>query len=144
MMFILAMIAAMSGGSEPKIEIASPIDCAVVVAIGKSQVAWGQRGPNQPFIDEGPLLDGTVYRQICDWRSLGVGAPTILKPGQTGPRFAIEKPIYSQNGTIAEADLNLASWNGPGTAPFASIQHCTIKKKGGAWRLLKCEQGPIT
>jgi hypothetical protein len=143
-MLIYAMAAVAVAGSEPKIEMASPTDCAVLVAIGKSQAGWGQDGPDQPFVDEGPLQDGTVYRQACDWPALGVGAPTILKPGQTGPRFAIDKPVYSKNGAVAEADINFVSWAGGNSPPFISIQHCTLRKRAKGWRLVKCDQGPIT
>ncbi|CAN5618491.1 hypothetical protein BH10PSE5_BH10PSE5_13510 [soil metagenome] len=71
-MILLAMMAALSGEMQPRIELASASDCAIVVAIGRAQAAWGAIGPNQPLVDEGPLSDGTIYRQACDWRALGV------------------------------------------------------------------------
>ncbi len=142
-MILLAMLAALASGG-PTVEDASLSDCEILVQVGRAEAAWGQSGPNQPFVDEGPLPSGVLYRQRCDWRALGVGPPTLLKPGQTGPRFAIEKPVYSEDGRSAQTAVNFMSWAGPGTAPFLSIRHCSLRIKDGHWHLIRCEQGPIT
>jgi hypothetical protein len=142
-MILLAILAAVAG-DVPSVELATPSDCEIVVEVGRAEAGWGAAGPNQPFVDEGPLPNGTIYKQKCDWRALGVGAPKILTPGQTGPRFAIEKPIYSEDGRAARTSFNFFIWPGPGTAPFFSIRHCSLRMAGGHWHLVSCEQGPIT
>jgi hypothetical protein len=107
-------------------------------------VGWSAAGPTEPFVDVGPLRDGAIYRQACDWKALGVGAPTIADPGQTGPRFAVEKPLYAADGQTAQADINFVSWAGPGTQPFLSVRHCALRKVADHWRLIQCRAGPIT
>ena len=99
--------------SPAKVEIASASDCAILVEVGKSEVGWGAAGPTEPFVDVGPLPDGTIYRQACDWKALGVGAPTIARPSQAGARFAVEKPVYAADGQSAQADLDFTFNAGP-------------------------------
>jgi hypothetical protein len=143
-MILLAILAGLVGAGGPKVEYASADDCQIIVAIGRSEAAWGPNGPNQPFVAEGPLADGTIYRQACDWRALGVGAAVTPSPGQVGARFAIEKPTYKQHGKVAEAAANFVVWAGPGSTPFLSVRYCKLRKESGDWRLLRCAQGPIT
>ena len=129
-MILLATLAQLAASSPAKVELASASDCEIVVEVGKSEVGWSRDGPSQPFVDIGPLPDGVLYRQACDWKSLGVGAPTIADPDQSGPRFAVEKPVYAADGQTAEADLNFTFTGGPGdrlsslcaTAPCAKCR----------------------
>ena len=143
-MILLAILAELAAATAPKVELASPSDCAILVAVGRSEVAWGTAGPNQPFVDEGPLPDGTIYRQACDWKGLGVGAPRIVVAWQVGPSFAVDKPTYANGGRTARVDVSFISWAGPGTAPFVSIRNCTLRKAVDRWRLLQCKPGAIT
>lgn len=139
-MIILAALAVLATLADTTVQEASADDCAIVVEIGKSQAAWGPNGPNQPFFIEGQQKDGSTYRQQCPWNALGVGAPTPATPGNG---FAIDKPVYGDDGATAEADVNFVAWAGPGTAPFISVRHCELRKRKGQWRLKKCVQGPI-
>lgn len=75
-MILLAILAQLAATPPAKVEIASASDCAILVKVGKSEVGWSTAGPTQRFVDVGPLPDGTIYRQACDWKALGVGAPT--------------------------------------------------------------------
>ena len=52
-MILLAMLAALASGG-PTVEDASLSDCEILVQVGRAEAAWGQSGPNQPFVDEGP------------------------------------------------------------------------------------------
>jgi hypothetical protein len=140
----LLLLAGLAGEPEPQAVLASSDDCAIVVAVGRAEVAWGPKGPNQPFVESGPLPDGRSYRQACDWTTLGVGAPSLVTSGQLGPRFAVDRPTYSRDRKAARADLTFVVWSGPGAAPFVSVRHCRLRAVRGVWRLLRCEAGPIT
>ncbi len=135
-MILLAILAQLAVTPPAKEEIASARDCAILVEIGKSEVGWGAAGPTEPFVDVGPLRDGAVYRQACDWKALGVGAPTIVDPGQAGARFAVEKPVYAADGQTAEADLNFVFTAGPGSRLFISVRHCALRRVEDRWRLI--------
>ena len=143
-MIVLAMLAALAGNTGSATEYASADDCAILVEVGKVEAAWGPKGPNQPLVAEGELKDGTVYIQACNWAALGVGAPVLLKSGQTGPRFAVDKPRYTKGGKAAAVEVNFVVWQGPGFPPFLSVRRCDLRKTNGHWRLTKCTQGPIT
>ncbi len=138
---ILAQLAVTPPGGE---EIASASDCEILVEIGKAEVGWGAAGPNEPFVDVGPLPDGVVYRQACDWRALGVGAPKIVGADEAGARFAVEKPVYGADGETARADLNFIVTGAPGDRLFLSVRRCALRKAAGHWRLVECIAGPIT
>jgi hypothetical protein len=115
-----------------------------LVEAGKSEVGWGADGPTEPFVDVGPLPDGVLYRQNCDWKTLGVGAPIIADPSRTGARFAVDKPVYAADGQTAEADLNFAFSAGPSGRLFVSVRHCNLRKVADRWRLIECVARPIT
>lgn len=142
-MVVLAILAQLTA-TTPPVVLASERDCAVLVEVGRSLVNWGHAGPNQPFVDSGPLPDGTIYRQLCDWKKFGVGAPEIVRPEQTGPRFAVDKPMYAKDGRSARVDVTFISWAGPGLSPFVSIKHCELRRSAAQWRLISCAQGMIT
>jgi hypothetical protein len=143
-MVILAILAQLAVAPPAEEEIASASDCAILVEVGKSEVGWSAAGPNQPFVEVGPLPDGVLYRQACDWKALGVGAPTIADPSLAGARFAVEKPVYAADGQTAEADLNFVFTAGPRSRLFVSVRHCTLRKAADRWRLIECVAGPIT
>jgi hypothetical protein len=143
-MILLATLAQLAASSAAKVELASASDCEIVVEVGKSEVGWSRDGPSQPFVDIGPLPDGGLYRQACDWKALGVGAPTIADPDQSGPRFAVEKPVYAADGQTAEADLNFIFTGGPGDRLFLAVRHCALRIVSDHWRLIQCRAGPIT
>jgi hypothetical protein len=90
------------------------------------------------------MSDGTIYRQSCDWKKFGVGAPQIVRPEQTGPHFAVDKPTFTKGGRNANVDVTFISWVGPGVSPFISIKHCNLRRNGVRWRLISCAQGAIT
>ena len=143
-MILLAILAQLAAASPAKVEDASVSDCAILVEVGKSEVGWGAAGPNEPFVDVGPLSDGVLYRQACDWKALGVGAPTIADPSQTGARFAVEKPAYAADGQSAKVDLNFVFTGGPEDRLFIAVRQCALRKVAGRWRLIECVAGPIT
>jgi hypothetical protein len=143
-MILLAILAQLAVAPPAKEEIASASDCAILVEVGKSEVGWGADGPTEPFVDVGPLRDGAIYRQACDWKALGVGAPGIADPSRTGARFAVEKPVYAADGQTAEADVNFVFTAGPGSGLFVSVRHCALRKSADRWRLIQCRAGPIT
>lgn len=143
-MILLAILAQLAATAPARVEIASASDCAILVEAGKSEVGWGAAGPTEPFVDVGPLPDGAIYRQACDWKALGVGAPTIFDPSQDGARFAVEKPVYAADGQSAEVDLNFVFTAGPGTRLFVSIRRCALHKAADQWRLIECKQRLIT
>ena len=64
------------------------------------------------------------------------GAPTIADPDQSGPRFAVEKPLYAADGQTAEADLNFIFTGGPGDPLFLAVRHCALRKVSDHWRLI--------
>ena len=130
--------------SPAKVEIASASDCAILVEVGKSEVGWGAAGPTEPFVDVGPLPDGTIYRQACNWKALGVGAPTTAGPSQAGARFAVEKPVYAADGETAQVDLDFTFTAGPGSRLFVSIRRCALRKTARHWQLIECVADPIT
>jgi hypothetical protein len=141
---ILIAILAQLAVTSPRVDVASERDCAVLIEIGRSLVNWGATGPDQPFVDSGPLSDGATYRQACDWKKFGVGAPQIVQPGQTGPRFAVDKPAYAKDGRSACVNVTFISWAGPGASPFISVKHCELRRSDGQWRLVACTQDAIT
>jgi hypothetical protein len=143
-MILLAILAQLAVTPPAREEIASASYCEILVEIGKSEVGWGAAGPTESFVDVGPLPDGTIYRQACDWKALGVGAPKIVGPDQAGARFAVEKPIYAANGETAQADLNFIFTGAPGDRLFLSVRHRALRKAAGHWRLMQCTAGPIT
>jgi hypothetical protein len=143
-MIFLAILAQLAAASPAKVEVASASDCAILVEVGKWEVGWGADGPNEPFVDVGPLSDGVLYRQACDWKALGVGAPTIADPSQAGARFAVDKPVYAADGRTARADLNFVFTAGPGSRLFVSVRQCELRKAGDRWQLIECVAGPIT
>ena len=142
-MVVLAILAQLAS-TAPQVVVASERDCAVLVEAGRSLVNWGPTGPNQPFVDSGPLADGTIYRQSCDWKKFGVGAPEIVRPEQTGPRFAVDKPIYAKGGRRARVEVTFISWAGPGVSPFVSMKHCELRRSAAQWRLISCAPGMVT
>lgn len=142
-MLVLAVLAQL-GSSAPQMVMASERDCAVLVEVGRSLVNWGPKGPSQPFVDSGPLPDGRIYLQACDWKKFGVGAPQVVRSEQTGPRFGVDKPIYSKGGRSARVDVAFISWAGPGVSPFVSMKHCELRRSATRWRLISCAQGIIT
>jgi hypothetical protein len=143
-MILLATLAQLAATSPAMVEIASASDCEIVVEVGKSEVGWGAGGPTEPFVDVSPLPDGVLYRQACDWKALGVGAPTIAEASQAGARFAVDKPVYAADGQTAEVDLNFVFTAGPGSRLFVSVRRCNLRKVVDHWRLIECVAGPIT
>lgn len=141
MMLAMSMFGAVLAGSSPDPELASPMDCAVLVAIGKAQANWGSEGAGLPFVDTGPLPDGRIYKQVCDWAGLGVSTPKIIDPAAPGPRFAVSKPVYAGQGRQATADFSYFSWEGPGSRAIFSIKTCRLKQENGTWRVEVCQQG---
>jgi len=144
MMLAISVLTAVIAGPPAQIQLATATDCAVLVAIGKSQVGWGVDPPRSPLVNTGPLGDGVEYRQDCDWRRLGVAAPKIIAPDATGPRFAVTKPTYSPDRRGATADLYLGAWNGPGEPSFIEVRTCHLRHKDRTWHVVRCDRGPIT
>jgi hypothetical protein len=142
MLMMLAAVAAQAALGSPEIIHASADDCAVIVAIGRSQVQWGEHGPNEPFFVDGALPDGADFREDCPWRSLGVGDPVPARQGALG--FAIDRPIYGADGKSATAALSFTAFSKKNVTPFASVETCSLVKQGGGWTLVKCVQNLIT
>ena len=142
-MILLAILAQLIAAPPAGEEIASASDCAILVEVGKSEVGRSAAGPNQPFVEVGPLPDGTIYRQGCDWKALGVGAPTIADTSDAGARFAVEKPVYAADGQTAKVDINFV-FAAPGARLFLSVRHCALRKVADQWRLIECKQRLIT
>jgi hypothetical protein len=143
-MILLTILAQLAATSAAVVETASASDCEILVEVGKSEAGWGADGPTEPFVDVGPMPDGVHYRQACDWKTLGVGAPTIVDPKRPGLRFAMEKPVYADDGQTAQADLNFIFTGGPSDRLFISVRHCALRRVGDHWRLVQCQAGPIT
>lgn len=141
-MFALLMQAS---AQETRIVHASHEDCEIIVEIGKAKAAWGPKGPNEPFAIDGVQSDGSIYREDCPWKELGVGAPTAAtgEPGTSG--FGVDKPSYSPDGNTATAALDfVVIGQKNGERLFASVLTCMLDKFDGHWKLRDCRQKLIT
>ena len=62
---------------------ASAEDCAVIVEVGRHALGWGTAEPLATYLDaDGD--NGTVFREVCQWRKLGVPTPTFVAANVTG------------------------------------------------------------
>lgn len=119
---------------------ASADDCAVIVAIGKSELKWGAGAPRAAFLRDFVLPDRSTYREDCPWKELGVAEPTI-GDAQSAAAFSITRPAYEGNRATAWFQYSVAELHEPsGTSipPFLEREECTAQKGSAGWRLLGC------
>jgi len=133
---IEALAAAIVIGTAP-VELASPDDCAIIVAIGKGRLDWGASPPKYAFFPDWPQGAG-VYRESCPWRSLGVAEPVIGTPASPNG-FYVGRPAYDAGRTHATATLALSV-----RPSFLETFDCELEKRDGAWRLIACRTLAIT
>lgn len=124
-----------------RIVMASADDCAIVVAIGKSELKWGENPPAAALLPDFPLPDGAIYREDCAWKQLGVAAPAIGNE-QSRIAFFITRPDYSGSRATAFFHYSVASVRLPDGAvlpPFLERERCSLEKKPGGWHLVSCK-----
>jgi len=143
MLAILAVVASQAVAPAPVIHHASKDDCEIIVAIGRAKVGWGDKGPDEPLFIDGPLPDGSDYREDCSWHGLGVGDPVPGTPGK-GNGFGIDKPVYGPDGATATTQLSFTVFSASNQRPFLQELSCKLTKRDGHWVLDSCEQGFIT
>lgn len=142
LLFPIAMQAALQA---PRVLHASREDCQIIVEIGRAKAAWGLNGPDEPFAVDGSQSDGSVFREDCPWKKLGVGTPKVATAQPGTSAFGVGKPSYSQDGKTATASLDFVSISGQkNIAPFVSMLTCTLDKVSGHWKLRDCRQDFIT
>ena len=120
------------------VELASPDDCAIIVAIGKDRVGWGQAPPKTALYVDQPSDDGGVYREACPWKRYGVADPVIGTDASPGG-FTVSRPTYDASRTHATASLTITV-----NPRFIDLWACRLVKRGGHWRLIACEEQAIT
>lgn len=137
---MLELLAALliANPSTPRIELASPDDCAVIVAVGKARMGWGEKPPASGFYPDSSLPGGGVYREACPWKRLGVADP-VLGTAATPQGFAISRPVFDSSRTHAIASLETTA-----KPRFAEVQTCRLEKAAGQWRVISCDVTLIT
>jgi hypothetical protein len=134
-------LVAVLGFAAPPIVHASAEDCAVIVSILQSRAAWTANGPNTPLVIDGKQSDGSLYRQDCDWKALGVGDPIPIGPDRA--RIGIERPAYGANGVTATAGVSFFAPRGRTAPAFMAVWTCRLRKTGTTWEVADCVEGAI-
>ena len=137
---MLELLAALlvANPAAPRAELASPDECAVIVAVGRARMGWGDKPPASGFHPDAPLPGGGVYREACPWRQLGVADP-VLATAATPQGFAISRPVFDAARTHATVDLETTA-----KPRFAEVQTCKLEKTAGRWRVVSCDVTLIT
>jgi hypothetical protein len=136
------LAAAPARPAAPKLERASAEDCAVILAIGRAQLAWSAtRPPAFAFFPELEQDGGGRYVESCPWKAMGAAPPT-LGDQQSGNGFWISRPVYDRGRAGASADLTRSITpmdnQGEPMRGFLETRACTLEKRAGRWRLLDC------
>jgi hypothetical protein len=131
---------------EAPVEHASAEDCAVIAAIGKSELHWSAtNAPNAHFYPKFETPDHRTYLEDCPWKKLGVAEPLIGKPGSP-MGFFVTRPIYFDSGAKAWFQYNVAAVgtaNGKNIPPFVERELCTLEKDADGWHLTRCKLSVI-
>ncbi|MGH6889236.1 MAG: hypothetical protein ACREHF_08580 [Rhizomicrobium sp.] len=124
-----------------RVERASADDCAILVAIGKSELKWGAKPPAAAFLPEFSMPGGGTYRQGCSWNELGVAPPTI-GDSRSPMAFFITRPTYAGPRATAYFQYTVAALRLPDGSllpPFLERERCSLEKRAGEWHLLSCK-----
>ncbi|HEY3776587.1 MAG TPA: hypothetical protein VGL35_00870 [Rhizomicrobium sp.] len=133
-------------GRVSSIEQASADDCAIIVAIGKSELKWGKRAPSAAFLRDFELPGGGTYREECSWKYLGM-APPAIGDSRSSMAFFITRPVYSGKRAKAWFQYSVASLrraDGTLLPPFVERELCALEKRAEQWYLLGCKLTAIT
>lgn len=128
------------GASNAHIERASADDCAILVAIGKSELKWGTKPPAAAMLPDFPIAGGT-YREDCAWKELGVAAP-VIGDSHAPIAFFVSRPVYSGKRATAFFHYSVASVRLPDGAilpPFFERERCLLEKRADGWHLAGCK-----
>jgi hypothetical protein len=128
---------------------ASADDCAVILAVARSQMAWTARTP--PPYAFFPEIEGEggaiTYVESCPWKAMGVAAPRI-GDGQSPNGFFVTRPAYDPSRTKATAELTRSivgmENQGEPMRGFMETRACDLEKRGGSWRVVGCRLAAIS
>lgn len=129
------------GSTNSRIELASADDCAILVAVGKSELKWGAKPPAAAMLPDFPTTGGGTYREVCAWKELGVAAP-IVGDAHSPIAFFVSRPIYSGKSATAFFHYSVASVRLPDGAilpPFFERERCSLEKQADGWHLAGCK-----
>jgi hypothetical protein len=129
-----------SPASESGVERASTDDCAVLVAIGKSELKWGAKPPAAALLASFSMPSGAIYRQECSWRKLGVAAP-VIGDSRAAMVFFVTRPTYAGRRATAYFQYAVAPVRLPDgslLSPFLERELCSLEKQPAGWHLLGC------
>jgi hypothetical protein len=151
---LLAVILAAAPAKPPpapsapaNIERASAEDCAVILAVGRSQLGWGAKPPEFAFFPEVDQDGGKTFVEECPWKAMGVAAPRIGTP-QSENGFWISRPVFDRTRTTASADMTrtiVAMENqGEPMNGFLETRTCSLRKRDGRWQVVACRSAAVT
>ena len=90
---------------------------------------------------DGKQIEGSLYREDCDLKALGVGEPTPL--GSDKARIGIDRPSYGPEGKNATAGVSFFAPRGRTAPVFMALWTCSLGKTEATWEVTGCVQGQI-